>query len=156
MGDDRKYRQHGYMDQQDPAVRGRDDQRPRGPKLPIDVTGPRLPRMVQTVVAARCYNCSTTLPPGFDFSGSCPKCNAALHCCKQCANFEPSARLQCLKTIPARIAVKDKENDCALFETRVTVARDSTSVTTSPYAPTSVTPRTPQDARAAFDNLFKK
>ncbi|MCW5980780.1 MAG: hypothetical protein KIT09_22055 [Bryobacteraceae bacterium] len=155
MGD-RKYRQRGYMDEQEHESRARDDRRPRGPKLPIDVTGPRLPRMVQTVVAARCFNCSTTLPPGTDFTGNCPKCNAALHCCKQCAHFEPSARLQCLKPILVRIGSKDKPNECELFETRVTVARDATSVTTSPYAPTTVTPRTPQDARAAFDNLFKK
>jgi hypothetical protein len=155
MGD-RKYKQRGYMDEQEHELRVRDDKRPRGPKLPIDVTGPRLPRMVQTVVAARCYSCSTALPPDFDFSGACPKCSTPLHCCKQCAHFEPSARLQCLKPILVRIGSKDKPNDCTLFETRVTVARDASSVTPpAPYAP-AVAPRSPQDARAAFDNLFKK
>jgi hypothetical protein len=59
--------------------------------------------------------------------GNCPKCNAALHCCKQCAHFEPSTRFQCLKPIPARIAYKDKPNECELFSPRVTVARDSKS-----------------------------
>ena len=153
---DRKYRHRGYMDQQEIDIRVRDERRPKGPKLPIDVTGPRLPRMVQTVVAARCYNCSTTLAPAADFNGNCPKCNVALHCCKQCAHFEPSARLQCLKPLLVRIGAKDKQNDCTLFETRVTVARDASSATpASPYGP-AVAPRTPQDARAAFDNLFKK
>ncbi len=48
-----------------------------------------------------------------------------LHCCKQCAHFEPSTRFQCLKPIPARIAVKDQANECELFSPRVTVARDA-------------------------------
>ena len=96
-----------------------------GPRPPIDVTGPRLPRLLQNVVAARCFNCSTALPPDVDWKGKCPKCGAALHCCKQCAHFEPSTRFQCLKPIPARIAGKDQANDCELFKPRVTVARDA-------------------------------
>ena len=93
MDSDRKYRQNGYMDS-DREARGprTDAPKPQGPRPPIDVTGPRLPRLVQHVAAARCFNCSTTLPPGTDFSGNCPKCNAALHCCKQCSHFESSTR----------------------------------------------------------------
>ncbi|MGE5567647.1 MAG: hypothetical protein ACM3S5_01300 [Rhodospirillales bacterium] len=105
-------------------------------------------------MASRCYNCATTLPAGTDFKGTCPKCNVALHCCKQCAHFEPSTRFQCLKPIPARIAVKDQANECTMFSPRVTVARDATSGSVS--IASAPTPRTPSDARAAFDNLFKK
>jgi hypothetical protein len=111
---------------------------------------------VQTVVAARCYSCSTALPADADFRGNCPKCGAALHCCKQCAHFEPSTRFQCLKPIPARIVGKDLANECELFASRVTVARD---VLPSSYGPTAYidpAPRKPSNARAAFDNLFKK
>jgi hypothetical protein len=134
----------------------RESERPRqpGPRPPIDVTGPRLPRLVQAVTAARCFNCSTLLPAGIDFNSNCPKCNAPLHCCKQCAHFEPSTRFQCLKPIPVRIGLKDKANDCALFEPRVTVARDASPGTTPSI--TVETPRTPDDARSAFDRLFKK
>ncbi len=134
--------------------RTRED-RPRqpGPRLPIDVTGPRLPRMVETVVASRCYNCATALPPDTGFSGICPKCSVPLHCCKQCAYFEPATRFQCLKPIPARIATKDQANDCAMFEARVTVARDASSNAGSSMMNS---PRSTSDARAAFDNLFKK
>jgi hypothetical protein len=159
MDEDRKYKQHGYMDtERDFANRGpiRDDDRPRekGPRPPLDVTGPRLPRMVQTVVASRCYNCSTTLSPNLDFKGTCPKCNAALHCCKQCSHFEPSTRFQCLKPIPERIPYKDGANECTMFTPRVTVAREANS--TAAGVPPAQAPRTPADARAAFDNLFKK
>lgn len=155
MEGDRKYRQHGYMDDDNGPDHRRAEKHPRGPRLPIDVTGPRLPRMVRTVVAARCYSCGVTLPAGIDFKGNCPKCGAALHCCKQCAHFEPSFRFQCTKPVRARISPKDKANDCQFFETRVTVARDVAKAGSTPVA-TSTSPQNREDARAAFDNLFKK
>lgn len=159
MDGDRKYKQRGYQDEgvDHSASRGREDRsRPQSPRPPIDVTGPRLPRLVQSVTAARCWNCSTTLGTSVDFAGNCPKCSSALHCCKQCANFEPSTRFQCLKPIPLRIAYKDQANQCEMFESRVTVAREANAQGTGGGAPAVNTPRSPADARAAFDNLFKK
>lgn len=161
MDSDRKYKQPGYMDSDRDSKPLRDDRpKQQGPRPPIDITGPRLPRLVQHVAAARCFNCSTALPPGTDFNGTCPKCNAELHCCKQCSYFEPSTRFQCLKPIPARIAVKDKTNSCALFMPRVTVAREGTAASQAPVAPPvnagPPAPRNSDDARSAFDKLFKK
>ena len=162
MDSDRKYRQHGYMDSERDArgPRGDAPPKPQGPRPPIDVTGPRLPRLVQHVAAARCYNCATALPAGTDFSGNCPKCNAELHCCKQCSHFEPSTRFQCLKPIPVRIPYKDKANDCSLFAARVTVAREGTANTPPPPVLTAnggpPAPKNADDARSAFDKLFKK
>jgi hypothetical protein len=166
-GDDRKYRHRGYMDtgRDSSSNNGpRRDERPRpqGPRPPLDITGPRLPRLVQAVTAARCFNCSATLPADVDFQGNCPKCGTALHCCKQCGHFEPSTRFQCLKPIPVRIPVKDQANQCPLFKPRVTVARDSAhgspangSLPSSPAAQVPV-PRNTSSARAAFDSLFRK
>jgi|KBSSwiStaDraftv2_1062776.scaffolds.fasta_scaffold296803_2 hypothetical protein len=173
--DDRKYRQHGYMDsdRDSKGFRSDDRSKPPGPRPPIDVTGPRLPRLVQHVAAARCYNCSTALPPGVDFSGTCPKCNTPLHCCKQCSHFEPSTRFQCLKPIPVRIPSKDKSNECTLFTPRVTVAREGTASSPAPpmdsrnmdarnmdarnsHTGGPPAPRNADDARNAFDRLFKK
>ena len=159
MDGDRKYRQPGYMNSdRDPRPRSDDRPKQNGPRPPIDITGPRLPRLVQAVTAARCYNCSTTLPSGVDFTGACPKCNADLHCCKQCSHFEPSTRFQCLKPIPVRIPLKDKANDCALFSPRLTVARDAPASMQVPRIPPPFqeAPRNPSDARNAFDRLFKK
>lgn len=160
MEGDRKYRQSGYQDSQREFERRDERPRPQGPKLPIDVTGPRLPRMVQAVAAARCFNCSAMLQPGTDFAGNCPKCNAALHCCKQCAYFEPSTRFQCLKPVPVRVSPKDTANTCELFKPRVTVARDSVpapaAVNPASNAQNAAEPRTASDARAAFDSLFRK
>src|SRR5208282_5097812 len=160
MDDDRKYRQRGYMDSGREAGERRPSERPKpsGPRPPIDVTGPRLPRLLQNVVAARCFNCSTTLPQDVDWKGKCPKCGADVHCCKQCAHFEPSTRFQCLKPVPQRIPVKDQANECELFSPRVTVARDAApaSNNNNHAAPPAQAPRSPNDARAAFDSLFKK
>ena len=156
MDDDRKYKQRGYMDSNESRERRPFEKpKPTGPRPPIDVTGPRLPRLLQNVVAARCFNCSTALPPDVDWKGKCPKCGAALHCCKQCAHFEPSTRFQCLKPIPVRIAVKDQANECELFSPRVTVARDAAPSNNNSHVVPQA-PRNPSDARAAFDNLFKK
>ncbi len=132
MDDDRKYRQHGYMDSdRDRSPSQKNGERPRapqgGPRSMQDPNGPRLPRLVQAVTASRCFNCSTTLPQGIDFKGVCPKCGAELHCCKQCSHFEPSTRFQCSKPIKERIAVKDKANQCEMFSPRVTVMRDAAS-----------------------------
>ncbi len=164
MDGDRKYKQNGYQDSGREYSNNsfeRRDERPRqqGPRPPIDVTGPRLPRMVQAVAASRCYNCATTLNAGIDFSGTCPKCNAALHCCKQCTFFEPSTRFQCLKPVPVRISPKDAANTCQLFKPRVTVARDGNGSQPHPaaaVAPHIVEPKNATDARTAFDNLFRK
>jgi hypothetical protein len=168
MEGDRKYKQHGYQNsgrgfsnsehsgQGD--SRGDERSRPQGPRPPIDITGPRLPRLVQVVTGSRCFNCSTMLPADTDFRGNCPKCNTALHCCKQCAHFEPSTRFQCLKPIPVRIPGKDLANECELFKPRLTVARDSAQASQhSPVPPANVpVPRSASDARAAFDKLFSK
>ena len=161
MDSDRKYRQNGYMDTDRDNRSYREDRpKPNGPRPPLDVTGPRLPRLVQHVAASRCFNCATALPEGAESSGKCPKCSADLHCCKQCSFFEPSTRFQCLKPIPLRIPVKDKTNDCALFKPRVTVARDGTSSHSAPPPPSvhngPPAPRSADEARNAFDKLFKK
>jgi len=118
--------------------------------------------MVQNVTASRCYNCASTLPAAYDFSQPCPKCAAELHCCRQCTFFESSAHFQCAKPIPERIVAKDKPNDCPHFSPRVTVARESTRPAEPPKpvaAPVAQEPRvsrTVQNARSAFENLFKK
>ena len=168
MEGDRKYRQNGYQDSSretshsGPRREDRQDRpRPQGPRPPLDITGPRLPRLVQAVTASRCFNCSATLGPDVDIRGNCPKCGVALHCCKQCSNFEPSTRFQCLKPIPVRIPIKDQANECELFRPRLTVARDvvhgpAPSANNNGAAANVPVPRSASDARAAFDNLFRK
>jgi hypothetical protein len=61
-----------------------------------------------------------------------------------------------LKPVPVRIAIKDQANECELFKPRVTVARDAAPASNNISAAPPQPPRTQNDARAAFDNLFKK
>jgi hypothetical protein len=159
MDGDRKYRQNGYQD----SERGSngsfrtDRPKPQGPKLPLDITGPKLPRLVQNVVASRCFSCAVTLASDTDFKGNCPKCGAPLHCCKQCVNFDSSTRFQCLKPIPIRIPLKDQANTCDFFTPMFTVARDAVpSAPSNKLSENAPAPRNATDARAAFDSLFKK
>ncbi len=169
MDGDRKYRQNGYHDS-DRGSGGFRSDRPKqqGPRPPLDITGPKLPRLVQNVVASRCFSCAIALPPDIDFKGSCPKCGVALHCCKQCVHFDSSTRFQCTKPVPVRIPLKDRANECTMFAPAVTVARDAVSNggygggggygsgSRVPDTSANQTPRSASDARAAFDSLFKK
>ena len=79
MDSDRKYRQNGYMDSGENKNFREDRPKPQGPRPPLDVTGPRLPRLVQHVAASRCYNCATTLPPETDLNGNCPPTTIPLY-----------------------------------------------------------------------------
>jgi len=99
------------------------------------------------------------LQPGFDPKGPCPRCGFELHCCKQCAYFDTAAQFECTRPIPERIAKKDARNDCTFYAFRTTIEKDTapTAVSVSP-APASggFTSIRPNDARKAFDDLFKK
>jgi hypothetical protein len=150
---DRKYKMKGYQEKDRPETK---KDRPPEPRPRGDQMGPRTPRMVGTVVRARCSNCGSVLMAGFDANGQCPRCQLDLHCCKQCVHFDTAAQFECTQPILERIAKKDARNDCTFFQFRMTVEKD-----TSPVAYTNVqTPVTqatrPTDARKAFDDLFKK
>jgi predicted RNA-binding Zn-ribbon protein involved in translation (DUF1610 family) len=141
---DRKYRHRGYMDSggeergrgRSPAGPPRTEGAPRGRGIDLD----------KAVVFA-CKSCGEKRRD-FEQLGldtTCGKCGADLHTCAQCANFDTSARYECAKPIPARVADKKKRNACTFFSPAqsfdLTGSRGSES---------------PDDARAAFDRLFKK
>jgi hypothetical protein len=129
--------------------------RPQEPRPRRELLGPKTPRMVGTVLRARCANCGAVLMPGFDPSGQCPRCQFELHCCKQCVHFDTSARFECTQPIPERIPRKDARNECPFFEFRMTVEKD-TSPTAAASTVTLSGSLRPADARKAFEDLFKK
>lgn len=152
---ERKYKHKGYSD------RDREDkkrERSPEPKPRQEQMGPRTPRMVGTVMRARCSNCGTILAPGFDQQGRCPKCQFELHSCKQCVHFDTGAQFECTQPIPERIPRKDAKNDCTFFEFRTTVEKDTSPVTyaSAPAAAAPASNGRPDDARRAFEDLFKK
>lgn len=158
---ERKYRQRGYEDRDRDGRDGREKNRerkpPETPRPKHDMMGPRTPRMVGTVMRARCSNCGAVLAPGFDPSGKCPRCQAELHCCKQCVHFDTGKQFECTQPVPERITKKDAKNQCTFFEMRMNVEKDTSPVTyASTAAPVNTSPARPNDARKAFEDLFKK
>src|SRR5579885_1094351 len=135
---ERKYRQRGYMDSEKECS-------PKQPRPKVENFGPKTPQMPGTHLVSRCAQCGTVLPRGFDPQGRCPHCGFELHCCKQCAHFDTSARFECNQPITARIVKKDARNECGFYAPRVILEKQ-----TSPDS------ARPDDPRKAFEALFKK
>jgi hypothetical protein len=101
--------------------------------------------MPQSRTVVRCVDCGTQLPSLTDTLGQCPKCKAELHACQQCTYFAPGQRFECNQPIPERITDKRARNECTFFSLRATVERETSSRSGHP-----------DEARRAFENLFKK
>jgi len=97
------------------------------------------------VVACRACGEKRRDPEAIRFDSTCGKCGADLHSCSQCAHFDTSARFECTQPIRERIAGKKQRNTCTFYATA-----QSFDLTGSRAA------ETPDDARAAFERLFKK
>ena len=140
---DRKYRQRGYQDSGEKGSKPGERSGDRPARK--DTFGPRPLQMPGKRSVSRCSQCGTILP-SLDIPEKCSKCGFELHSCKQCMYFDPSTRFECMQSVPERIPRKDVKNDCTFYAIRVTMEKE----TTTPVA------AKPADARAAFDNLFKK
>jgi hypothetical protein len=139
---DRKYRQRGYQDRPDTPAQPKQTEMPKR-----DMTfGPRPVQMPGTRSVSRCAQCGTLLQSLSEPVGTCPKCGFELHACKQCSYFDPSARFECGQPIPKRVPRKDARNDCSFYAIRVMREKETSSQGSA----------RPNDARAAFENLFKK
>ncbi|MEO6325843.1 MAG: hypothetical protein ABIT01_11470 [Thermoanaerobaculia bacterium] len=91
-----------------------------------------------------CKRCNERSDPEVKPDSLCKKCGAPLHACVQCRFFDTTAPLQCRKSIPLAIAAKGERNECAEFEPGATFALRAKSALD-----------TPDQARSAFDKLFK-
>jgi hypothetical protein len=159
---DRKYSHRGYRDAEkhdkhEKKEKSHDRKPPQGgPRA--DQFGPRTPRMVGTVTRARCSNCGAVLAAGFDPNGQCPKCQFELHCCKQCRFFDSGAQFECTQPVPERISPKDAKNACTFYEFRMTIEKDTAPTSYAQKATTTASAPPPRhnDARQAFEDLFKK
>jgi hypothetical protein len=140
---EQKYRQHGYRDSERSEKR---DRAPAGRPAKTETFGPRALQMAGSHAISRCAQCGAVLTSVSEPVGSCAKCGFELHSCKQCAHFDTSARFECTQAVPARILRKDVGNQCTFYSISVRVEKQ----TSTPVA------ARPQDARQAFENLFKK
>lgn len=137
-----KYRQRGYMDT------SREERSTRSSQPKPESFGPKTPRLPGTHQVCRCANCGKILPASTDFNSRCPHCGFDLHCCKQCAYFDTSARFECTQPITARLPRKDARNECGFYTARVTLERQTSQENSRTSAGS--------DPRAAFEALFKK
>lgn len=161
---DRKYRHNGYQDDGDRDRRPREgggDRRPeREPGAPagtrrMSSEGAKNPRMMGYHSVAKCARCGAQVDGEILSLSKCEKCGQALHACIQCVNFDPGQRFECSEKIPARVSPKDAENTCGVFAARVSWER-ATSSTPAPAVQTaSGMPESANDAKKAFEDLFK-
>jgi hypothetical protein len=77
----------------------------------------------------------------------CNGCGADLHTCGNCRFFDTTTLWECRAEIPARVTGKHAKNTCALFQPKIVkdLAADKGTKL-----------QTPDEARKAFDALFKK
>lgn len=154
---DRKYRQRGYMDddREDRGRRGRPQQQQQQQQPPGRLEGAPRGRGVgiPSEVVFKCALCGTKVQSLGEIAmdRTCDQCDAPLHTCTNCTFFDTSSRFECRKPIEGRIESKGKANMCPYFQPKT--IRDLRSRDLE--MPTSA-PKTPNDARAAFDALFKK
>ena len=164
MDNDRKYRQNGYMDSdRDTKAFAKTVPNP-GPRPPIDVTGPRLPRLVQHVAASRCFNCSTALPPGYRICRELPEVQ------RGAALLQTVHALRAVDPVPMHEADpgadpaegQDEQVHpvCAAGDRRPRRHVERRVRSAAAFLAHTVggppAPRNADDARNAFDRLFKK
>jgi len=98
----------------------------------------------------RCHHCGRSVQ-NFGTIGpesTCTHCNARLHCCRTCRQFDSAARWQCRAEITQAIGDKNKANDCGLYAPRIVL--DATGRRSGNAATPS------GDPKEQFESLFKR
>jgi hypothetical protein len=153
---DRKYKHRGYQDGGGYGSSGgsSSSQRPSGP--PPEPQRQRLEGAPRGRTAGgfgpeafKCNACGQLRHSleALTSEEACSKCGADLHTCGNCRFFDTTTLWECRENIPARVTGKHKRNECTFFQPKI--VRDLA-------ADKGKMPQTPDDARKAFDALFKK
>jgi hypothetical protein len=152
---DRKYRHKGYQDGGGYSSHGSSGEaRPQGPRpeqRPQRMEGAPRGRTAGGFgpEVFKCNQCGSQRigleNPTAD--EVCASCGADFHTCGNCRFFDTSTLWECRENIPARVSGKHTHNECAFFQPKVVrdLAHDKARQ-----------PQTPDEARNAFDALFKK
>lgn len=151
---DRKYKHRGYQDSGYSSNTGGSSQRPQGPRP--DFLKERLEDAPRGRTAGgfgpdafKCNKCSQIRHNLGELTSddACHGCGADLHTCGNCRFFDTTTLWECRENIPARVVGKHVKNTCGSFQPKIVkdLAADKGSKLQSP-----------DDARKAFDALFKK
>ena len=135
----RKYRQTGYQD----------DDREKRPKPPPRQKGAGGRVETQFHLITRCNNCAAEIriTDQIQATDCCKSCGTDLHTCRNCLNFDPSARNECRKPVEVRVTSKSANNICPSFEAKVMVEKQGSGA--APVKPE-------YSHRQAFLDLFKR
>jgi hypothetical protein len=76
-------------------------------------------------------------------SDECSKCGADIHSCLNCHNYDPAAHNRCRESQAEWVTDREKANFCDFFMPSKRAASGKPASSTD-------------DARSAFDNLFRK
>jgi hypothetical protein len=156
---DRKYKHRGYQDSGSGGsgysyTGNGGSQRPQGPRPDPP------PRRMEDAPRGRtaggfgpdafkCNKCSQIRHSLGELTqdDTCLGCGADLHTCGNCRFFDTTTLWECRENIPARVTGKHVKNACAFFQPKIVkdLAADK-----------GKQPMTENDARKAFDALFKK
>ena len=146
---DRKYRHRGYQDSG--GYSSNSSSTPRTPRTTsrAAASAPRRSAARRTAggFGPEVFKCNQAAARQPTFDETCVKCGADLHTCGNCRFFDTTTMWECRENIPARVSRKHARNECTFFQPKV--VRDLT-------ADKDRQPQTPDDARKAFDALFKK
>ena len=144
-----KYKQRGYKESERKDERKKESRPPRTPEeRQLRHMMERSARLV-----LRCHECNTeTAIDDLSSASTCSHCSAALHVCRNCGNFDTGARWECKEPITEPVPDKTAANQCTFFKANTVL--DATGRRSG--GSVAGTPVTSTDARAAFDNLFKK
>lgn len=74
---------------------------------------------------------------------TCAQCGSDLHCCRNCTFYDATAPRECREPVADPVRYKDRANFCDYFDPRAAASGDKKA-------------GTHEDARKAWDNLFKK
>ncbi|MGA2261497.1 MAG: hypothetical protein ABSH28_08675 [Acidobacteriota bacterium] len=135
----RKYRQHGYQD----------DDRERKPKPPPRPQGAGGRVETRFHLITRCNNCAAEIQvtDQIQVTERCRNCGTDLHTCRNCLNFDPSKRNECIKPIEVRVPNKSANNICPFFAAKVLVEKHGSG---------AAAPKPENSHRQAFLDLFKR
>lgn len=99
----------------------------------------------------RCSGCGEALRTlggvEIDHDTTCMKCEADLHACANCTFFDTTTLWECRENPPARVSGKRKRNECPVFQPKMVADLASDKGRAA---------EAPDDARKAFEALFKK
>jgi hypothetical protein len=152
---DRKYRHRGYQDGGGYGSHSNgQSQRPQGPRP--EMPKPRLEGAPRGRTAGgfgpeafKCNRCGQLRQSlgELTFEEGCLKCGADLHTCGNCRFFDTTTLWECRENIPARVSGKHARNECTFFQPKIVkdLAADKGKQL-----------QTPDEARKAFEALFKK